>query len=60
MEEYEWEECECCGDKPVVGKRYSKGVDGGTDLNVCKDCLETDEWDICSNCNKDIIDCKCK
>ncbi len=38
--------CECCGNSPVVGTRYSKGVDGGANLKVCKDCKETKEWDV--------------
>lgn len=52
--------CECCGEHPVVGKRYSKGIDGGANLDVCKECLETPDWDLCSECGKDIDECKCE
>ena len=40
------QQCECCGETPCVGTRWTDGCDGGADLRVCEDCMETTEWDI--------------
>lgn len=55
----ETDECECCGESPVVGVRHAKQVDGGTELKVCRKCMDG-EWDMCHDCDKDIDECECK
>ena len=39
------EKCECCGESPVIGTRYSKGIDNGAYIKVCKECMQCKEWD---------------